>query len=305
MTDVQENKYNMYESALAVLNANNTVWNAIAPIGETITAIEAKMKLVRDYRQVQEKDTKGITVNKHNIGDNLINAMIKVISGLIAHATVTENPELLNSINYTPHNLKKSRDNILYDKAQLIYNTATPLATELATYLVTQPDIDAINTLSADYLTAIPAKRAAVSASRTSTTNIKNTFKEIDKLFKDKLDNLLVLFQVPNSTFYNEYKASRTIIDLGVRHETEKTLISGTVENFETEFPINEAYVWIVEKGISYTTGPDGMFTLDVGKAGTYTVKVEKLGYATYTEDPVTIAKNDEITLDIQLEPKQ
>jgi len=305
MTDNQENKYNMYESALAVLKANSSIWSPIAPIGETITAIEAKMKLVRDYRQVQEKDTTGITVNKHNTENNLIGAMVKVISGLIAHATVTENPELLNSINYTPHNLKKSRDNILYDKAQLIYNTAAPLATELAPYLVTQPDIDAVNALSAGYLASIPAKRAAVSASKTSTANIKNTFKEIDKLFKGKLDNLLILFQVPNSTFYNEYKAARTIIDLGVRHETEKTLISGTVENFETEFPINEAYVWIVEKGISYTTGPDGMFTLDVGKAGTYTVKVEKTGYATYTEDPVTIAKNDEITLDVQLEPKQ
>ncbi len=305
MTDIQENKTNMYESTLTILNANNAVWNAIAPIGETITTIEGKMKLIRDYRQIQEKDTTGITVNKHNIEDNLINAMIKVISGLIAHATVTENPELLNSINYTPHNLKKSRDNILYDKAQLIFNTASPLATELATYLVTQPDIDSINSLSTDYLTAIPAKRAAVSASKTSTSNIKNTFREIDSLFKDKLDNLLILFQVPNATFYQEYKAARIIIDLGVRHETEKTLISGTVENFETEFPINEAYVWIIEKGISYTTGPDGMFTLDVGQAGTYTVKVEKLGYATYTEDPVTIAKNDEITLDIQLEPKQ
>ncbi|RLD60575.1 MAG: hypothetical protein DRJ05_04430 [Bacteroidetes bacterium] len=305
MTDNQENKYNMYESTLAVLKANNTVWSPIAPIGETITSIEAKMKLVRDYRQVQEKDTTGITINKHNIESNLVDAMIKVISGLIAHATVTENPELLNSINYNRNNLQRSRDNILYDKAQLIFNTATPLATELATYLVTQPDIDAINTLSSDYLTAIPAKRAAVSASKTSTANIKNTFKELDNLFKGKLDNLLILFQVPNSTFYNEYKAARTIIDLGVRHETEKTLISGTVENFETEFPINEAYVWIVEKGISYTTGPDGAFTLDVGQAGTYTVKVEKPGYITYTEDPVTIAKNDEITLDIQLEPKQ
>ena len=41
MTDTQENKTNMYESALTVLNANNSVWSAIAPIGETITAIEA------------------------------------------------------------------------------------------------------------------------------------------------------------------------------------------------------------------------------------------------------------------------
>jgi len=304
MTDTQENKITMYESTLAVLDANETVWNAIIPIGGTVAEIRQELDLVRGFRQVQERDTTGITQKKHAIGVNLISAMVKVISGLIAHATITENYELRNAINYTKSNLEYSRDNILYDKAQLIYNTASPIATELAVYLVEQADIDAINTLSADYLGSIPSKRAATSAQKASTDNIKNAFKKLDKLFKDKLDNLIILFQVSNESFHKEYKAARIIIDLGVRHETEKTLISGTVENFETEFPINEAYVWIVEKGISYTTGPDGMFSLDVGKAGTYSVKVEKLGYATYTEDPVTIAKNDEITLDIQLEPK-
>ncbi len=305
MTDTQENKTNMYESTLTVLNANNAVLSAIPPIGEIITSIESNMSLIRDYSQIQEKDTTGITVNKHNIEGNLINAMIKVISGLIAHATITENPELLNSINYTRHNLQKTRDNTLYDKAQLIYNTATPIATELASYLVTQSDIDAVDTFSAGYLTAIPAKRAAVAQSKTSTANIKNAFKTIDNLFKNKLDNLIILFQVSHPTFYQEYKAARIIIDLGVHHETGQTLISGTVSDFETEFPINEAYVWIVEKGISFTTGPDGAFSLNVGGAGTYIVKVEKLGYGTYTEDPLTIAKNAEVTLEIQLEPKQ
>jgi len=304
MTDNQENKYNMYEAVRAVLNLNNPTWSPITPIGDNITIMDEQMTLIHEYRQIQETDTTGITVNKHNIESDLINAMIKVISGLIAYATVIEDYALLNSINYSQWNLKKTRDNILYDKAQLIYNKANPLATELATYLVTQPDIDAINTLSTDYLTAIPAKRAAVASSKTSTLNIKNAFKTIDNILKNKLDNLIILFQVSHPTFYQEYKAARIIIDLGVRHETEQTLISGSVEDFETEFPINEAYVWIVEKGISYNTGPDGMFSLNVGEAGTYTVKVEKLGYGIYTEDPVTIAKNEEITLDIQLEPK-
>jgi hypothetical protein len=230
--------------------------------------------------------------------------MIKVISGLIAHATITNNYELRNSINYTKSNLKNTRDNILYDKAQLVYNTARPLATELAVYLVAQEDIDAVNALSTDYQNAIPAKRAAITAQKASTDNIRNAFKNIDNLLKDKLDNLVILFQVTNATFYKEYKAARIIIDLGVRHDQEKTLISGTVENFETEFPIPEAYVWVVEKGISYNTAADGAFTLDVGSAGTYTIKVEKMGYQTYTEDPVTITKGQEIQLDIQLEPK-
>jgi len=45
MTDNQENKYTMYESTLAVMTANNAIWNAITPIGDTITKIQQQMDL--------------------------------------------------------------------------------------------------------------------------------------------------------------------------------------------------------------------------------------------------------------------
>ncbi|MBI9036675.1 MAG: hypothetical protein JEY97_00960 [Bacteroidales bacterium] len=47
---------------------------------------------------------------------------------------------------------------------------------------------------------------------------------------KDKLDNLMLIFQAGNPDFYNAYVNSRIIIDLGKRHKSNKTIISGIIE---------------------------------------------------------------------------
>ena len=200
--------------------------------------------------------------------------------------------------------LKKTRDNILFDKARLIYETAQPLAAELIIYLVTEDDINAINTLMRQYEEAIPEKRAAVAESKASTDTMRTVFHEIDFLLKDKLDNLMVIFRSSNLDFFKTYTNARIIIDLGRRKGTAgKTTISGIVEDFSPELPINGAYVWVVEKGISFTTGIDGRFTLDVGEAGNYTIRAEKQNYLNYSTDPISLQKGDQIEIEIELEP--
>jgi len=302
MTDTQENKLNMFETVMTVLDNNSTVWNSIPPIVEIKTKVDTNIYKIRELRQKQEKDFTGITVNKAEVQEKLIAATLKLIGGLMAYSTVNNDHRLRNSINYTKSDLFLSRDNILYDKALLVYNIAQPLAAELSVYLITEEDILAVDTLLKKYEQAIPEKRAATSESKAVTEALKQTFKATSFLLKDKLDNLMLIFQAVNPDFYNAYTNSRIIIDLGRRHTSNKTIISGIIEKADTEIPLNGAYVWIMEKGISFTTGPDGRFSLNIGEAGTYTLKAEKQGYKTHTEDPITIEKGDEVVVEVEME---
>ncbi len=302
MTDAQENKLNMLETVITVLENNATIWNSIPAIVEIKEKVVTNIGKIRGLRQIQEKDFTGITVNKAEVQENLIAATLKLIGGLMAYATVTNDHELRNSINYGKHDLNHSRDNILYDKALLVYNTAQPLAAELAVYLITEEDILAVDTLLKKYEEAIPEKRAATSETKAATEALKQIFKATNLLLKDKLDNLMLIFRAINPDFYNAYTNSRIIIDLGRRHTGNKTIISGIIEKADTEIPLNGAYVWIMEKGISFTTGPDGRFSLNIGEAGTYTLKAEKQGYKTHTEDPIAIEKGDEAIIDVEME---
>ena len=302
MTDTQENKLNMFETVMTVLDNNSTVWNSIPPIVEIKTKVDTNIYKIRELRQKQEKDFTGITVNKAEVQEKLIAATLKLIGGLMAYSTVNNDHRLRNSINYTKSDLFLSRDNILYDKSLLVYNIAQPLAAELSVYLITEEDILAVDTLLKKYEQAIPEKRAATSESKAVTEALKQTFKATSLLLKDKLDNLMLIFQAVNPDFYNAYTNSRIIIDLGRRHTGNKTIISGIIEKADTEIPINGAYVWIMEKGISFKTGPDGRFSLNINEAGTYTLKAEKQGYKTHTEDPITIEKGAEVVVEVEME---
>jgi len=302
MTDTQENKLNMFETVMTVLDNNSTVWNSIPPIVEIKTKVDTNIYKIRELRQKQEKDFTGITVNKAEVQEKLIAATLKLIGGLMAYSTVNNDHRLRNSINYTKSDLFLSRDNILYDKALLVYNIAQPLAAELSVYLIIEEDILAVDTLLKKYEQAIPEKRAATSESKAVTEALKQTFKATSLLLKDKLDNLMLIFQAVNPDFYNAYTNSRIIIDLGRRHTGNKTIISGIIEKADTEIPINGAYVWIMEKGISFKTGPDGRFSLNINEAGTYTLKAEKQGYKTHTEDPITIEKGAEVVVEVEME---
>ncbi|MEZ5195256.1 MAG: carboxypeptidase-like regulatory domain-containing protein [Bacteroidales bacterium] len=303
MTGPQENKLSEYQATIAVLDANATIWSEVASVSDIATKVKACVSGIQSLRQVQELDTKGITVNKAVVREQLTAITLKLINGLVGFASFTDNYTLLDEVNYTPSELEKARDTIFYDKALLIHGKARTYETELAAYLITPEDILTAETLLAEYLTAIPEKRAAVAVSKTSTYNLKLKFRECDDLLKNKLDKLIKIFQPTYPDFVNQYFTARIIIDLGRRSADQKTIIAGTVTDFETDAPITGALVTIVQTGQTYITAADGLFSVELANPGEYTVQVEKTGYQTFTEGSIQVEKGQEVTLEIDLEP--
>lgn len=64
---------------------------------------------------------------------------------------------------------------------------------------------------------SIPQQRVATSASKVSTLNIGDVFKSLDKLLKDEIDELMLLFQFTKPDFYNAYKNARVIVNYSGR----------------------------------------------------------------------------------------
>lgn len=304
MTDTQENKLSMFEATNAVMDANSAIWTPVDAVSDISIKVKSIITDIQDLRQIQELDTKGITVNKTVVRDELITATLKLINGISAYASITENYTLLGEVKYTPSQLKTARDTIFYDIAVLIQSKAAPLETELAKYLIKTDDITGQQALISQYTEALPEKRVAVVTSKTSTTDLKIKFKEMDVLLKEKLDRLILIFEATNPDFVKQYFNARIIIDLGKRHTTNKTIISGLVTDFETEKPIDEAHVWIVETGQSFNTGSDGHFTFTLEKAGDYILKTEKATYQTFSSDTVKVDEGQEVSLEIELEPQ-
>jgi len=304
MNDAQSNKLKMFQAVQTVMDENASIWQDLTIVADVANKVKSIIVDILNIRQVQERDTTGITVNKTVIRDNLVQATLKVIRALVAYATVKKNYVLLGEVNYTKSDLENSRDNILYDRARLIHTKAQSLELELLDYFIGTPDITAIDTLSKEFNIAIPEKRAALTVQKTSTSDLKQKFADADLILKEQLDKVILILEPERPDFVKQYFNARLIIDLGHRTTNHETIISGNILDFVTKQPVTGALVILAGKDLAYTTGSDGHFSLNAGEGGEYIIKVDKEGYQVYTSDPVKVDTGTEVKLEIDLKPE-
>ncbi len=222
MKTTDENKLNAAEAVVLVLANNIAIWTMIAAIMVLFDLLKAKIQLVRDLRQIQEKDNTGVTKRKGNVRKQMEEKGINMIRKLVMFAVATENTELDANINYTASDLSVASENRVADIIRLVYETANAHKSELAAYGVTDEMLELLLTLHQQFLVAMPETREKLTLSSTATKNINTLITEISELQRTKLDRLIAGFADTNPDFYQQYKNARKIVDRGVRHEPEE-----------------------------------------------------------------------------------
>jgi hypothetical protein len=222
MKTTDENKLNAAEAVVLVLANNIAIWTMIAAIMVLFDLLKAKIQLVRDLRQIQEKDNTGVTKRKGNVRKQMEEKGMNVIRKLVMFAVATENTELDANINYTATDLSLASENRVADIIRLVYETANAHKSELAAYGVTDEMLELLLTLHQQFLVAMPETREKLTLSSTATKNINTLITEISDLQRTKLDRLIAGFADTNPDFYQQYKNARKIVDRGIRHEPEE-----------------------------------------------------------------------------------
>jgi len=222
MKTTDENKLNAAEAVVLVLANNIAIWTMIAAIMVLFDLLKAKIQLVRDLRQIQEKDNTGVTKRKGNVRKQMEEKGINMIRKLVMFAVATENTELDANINYTASDLSVASENRVADIIRLVYETANAHKSELAAYGVTDEMLELLLTLHQQFLVAMPETREKLTLSSTATKNINTLITEISELQRTKLDRLIAGFADTNPDFYQQYKNARKIVDRGIRHEPEE-----------------------------------------------------------------------------------
>jgi len=222
MKTTDENKLNAAEAVVLVLANNIAIWTMIAAIVVIFDLLKAKIQLVRDLRQIQEKDNTGVTKRKKKVREKMEETGINVIRKLVMFAVTTEDTELDANINYTASDLSVASENRVSDIIRLVYETANTHKSELAAYGVTDEMLELLLTLHQQFLVAMPETREKLAISSTATKNINTLIAEISKLQRVKLDRLIAGLADTNPDFYQQYKNARKIVDRGGRHEPEE-----------------------------------------------------------------------------------
>ena len=217
MNKQQINKFRMYEAVNAVLDMHP---DFVAKF-EALALAQKKLKdgqlEIGQNRQVQEADNSGLTKSKIGLRANLENSISQLSSALRAYAAIEKNEVLKVKANYSVSDLKLAADPVLFDIGMLMMGLADPFRNELAKYLIGDAEFAELNKLLTDYKSLIPQRRVASSVSKVSTGNISAVFDAQDKLLKEEIDMLMILFRSKQPDFYKAYKNARIIVDYSGR----------------------------------------------------------------------------------------
>jgi len=147
----------------------------------------------------------------------MIQATVEIAAAVFAYASKINDNELKQKVNYTPSDLRNSRDTILKDICQTIHNEANAVVANLADYGKTPADLAQQQQEIDDFAAILAKPRTAIGTRATATTRLVALFQQGDDLLKNQLDKLMVNYQTSEPKFHNQYQNARIIIDLGRR----------------------------------------------------------------------------------------
>ena len=286
MTSGQESRFSMQLVVRDYLVANAAITATLPNYAGFFSGVSAGIVQIQTIRAQQEADKKGIATSKSQLKANLIVLAMDVSRKLVAYATIVNNTELLQEVNYAESELKVCADTILKDRCQVIYDRANANVAALATYGVTAAINTNLLTALNAYNVAIPKPRLGITDKKRATEQLALVLKEVDDNLA-KIDVLVEIVKVSQPTFYSKYKTARKIIETGVGTLS----VKGKITDAESGKGLKGAKVSFAADAsgaiVNATKGAakekksadKGGFNIKSLAEGSYTVTISKPGY--------------------------
>lgn len=310
MNSNQEDRLSMYYGVKSTCEKYQTTWAANAVFAATYNLWAAKLPLIEANRDAQTLETTGITTDKTAKRAAMVEKALFIENRLQSYANVTNNPELLESIQYSASDLRKARDTDVVGICNTVLAKANSNAAAIVTYGVTAAMITDLQTAIAAYSATLAKPKAAKSQTKTATENLIKLFKEADDLLVKRLDLDIELFKASKPEFYSQYKTARMIITTGGG----ATSVLGSVTNAANGEALKGVLFTFVEEGgglkqataaeevkqVVKKSADKGRFRATLPE-NTYRVIVEKIGFKKQ-EVIITVANGETTNLNIVLE---
>jgi hypothetical protein len=293
MTTKDEAKLSMYEAVLDHLLKNPTITENLPNFPALLSSLQQNIASMLKLVQEQNKDKSGITIQKRELHDEIIQRTTDLSGKLMAYATNENDKGLYKLIKFTKSDLLKSTDNDLITHTLEVCDNALLLMDKLPTYNVEKAEVTILQNLCADYLVSIPKPREGLRDTKEFTLGVAAMIKATDEVLFN-MDAVMLVIRFSEAAFFNHYTNSRSIVNTGARSLAVKGLITDAVSGkgiegaYVTFEPVNDDGTkrssggGDLQKGVKITAAKGG-FSIKTLAAGTYLVTVTKEGYATQT----------------------
>ena len=162
-------------------------------------------------------------------------------------------------VDFPVSRLMRLRDELTAPNCQNIHDKGTANLAALADYGITAQMLADLQDLIDRYSADTPKPRSAISSRKTTTANLAALFDQTDRILKERMDKIVVLFRSSQPVFVETYENARRIIDPA----TTTTQLKGKVTDKSDSSPVKNATVTAVrtENGTNGQT-----FTTAIGR---------------------------------------
>lgn len=302
MTNVQENKFNMFLVVKTFLIAKMALLSQLPNFATIFDAFtEGLAGIVKDS-ELQSVNKIGVTKSKVALKLKLSILVGDNARKLFAFALLINDQVLLSELKFPQSTLKNGSDSKLTNRAEGIYNRITPLLSQLAPYGITADSQEAFRSAIDNFVASVPQPRLKDTDSTEITRELAIYFKDTEKALH-QLDAIIEIIHLTDTSLYNAYRLARKTVNYGTRSHA----IIIKVTDADTHEPIQKVTITLdmennagQHPAIVKKSSVMGGCNVKSAAEGTYQVTAKKLGLKDDVRT-VQISKGERCNIHIEM----
>ncbi len=298
MNNYQNAQVNMLDAVKLFFTENMTITNTFPPLTTQITQFTDIHTNLKQAIQLQIIPTTGITADKKEEAEKLIEMILPKARLAHAWAVTTKNNDLAQIFDTTEYNLERLTENDLTSTAQNIHDTLNNNLSALTPYGFTPTTLTTIQSQIDLFQNLIGTPEVASSNRETATKAIAQYIKNATDILKITDDLIFGNFTDTEPAFVNIYNNVRQIINTGTRH----TGIRATITTSGSDSPIQNATLLLHELNRTATSNITGTAEILKFTAGTYHFTTSHPTHQPLTQI-LKITRGKILEINIQLPP--
>jgi len=298
MNNYQNAQVNMLDALKLFFADNTAITDTFTPLADQIILYNNNHTNLKSAIQLQITPTTGITADKDEEAEKLIDIIVPKARLAHAWAVTINNQEFAEIFNVTETTLQRLTENDLISTTQYIHDKLLSNSTPLAPYGITPMIIIDIQSQITLFASLVGTPEVATSTRETATKAIAILIKDTIDILKITDDLIFGNFSDTEPYFINTYTNVRQIINTGTRH----TGIRATILITGTTTPIQATSLLIQELNRTAISDITGKAEILKFKGGTYHFITTHPAYQTNTQI-LKIIRGRILEINIQLTP--
>ena len=207
----------MFVGVRAYLDDHSSGYEDNEEFNEHMISYKSVLQEIAAKEDERSKATLGKVKNKAKVRRSVTDQALSISGAVYAYAKKTGNVSLTETVDYKKTDFDKFRDAGLVIELSSLKDTAIRYSAEIAKYGITADKITAFENEIIKYSDALGERNTGSATRQGAKKTMITLFSDADSLL-DSIDRFMESYKIIDKDFYDGYKASRVIKELGIRH---------------------------------------------------------------------------------------